>query len=213
MPGVVLEPGGEPECARLHALCHALAHLLDLSGVRVTAEVVLAHRVAAQVPVPDEARDVDRDRRLLHALEEVAHRIGHRAVLADDDRRHALAHDGLRSRHLEEALVVMAVHVDEPGREHEALCIDHRLAALRLEVPDFRDAVAVDANGARARRAPGAVDDRRIDDERRRNFFLSTGSNANNERRGERGAGKPGMNHSEDSFTRWNGMPRSPEDQ
>ncbi len=211
---IVFQAGGEAERASLHAVFHAQAHLLEFFRRRVAPVVVLAHRVDAQVSVPDEGRDVDRDRRLFHPLEQLAHRVGHGTVLARDDRRHALAHDRRRVAHLEQALLVVAVHVDEAGRERETLRVDDGLAAFRLERADFDDPVAVDADGAGARGAARAVDDRGIHDQRGRRRWPAAGVEADGQQRDQRGAaGLSCVHHSNDSLILRNGRPRRPGDQ
>ena len=143
------------------------AHARDLFSRRLSLEV-LAHHLVADIAVTDECRDIDCGRCLLHALEQVLHRISHPAVLTDDDRRDALAHDRRGIAHLEEPILVVAVRIDEAGRQCQAAGIDTLFALPRFERTDFHDPVAVDAHGALLRRASGAVDDRGIDDQRRR---------------------------------------------
>ena len=208
---VVLEAGGEAERARFHAVLHAQAHLLEFLRGRVAPVVVLAHRVHAQVPVPDEGRDVDRDRRLLDPVEQLAHRVGHRAILPRDDGRDALAHDRRRVGHVEQAFFVVAVHVDEAGREHEAPGVDDDLAALRLERADLDDPVAVDPHRTRPRGTARAVDDRGVHDQRGRRFLA--GAAGDQRRKQRRGSGDSQVFHSNDSLSLRNGRPRRPGDQ
>ena len=185
---VVFEAGGEPERAGLHFRLHELAHLLDFLRRRMTPEAVLAHDFAADVAVADVGRDVDRRRRLFHPLEEFRDGIGLGPVLAGDDRRHALAHDRRGVPHLEQAVLVVAVHVDEAGRERQPLGIHDAFARLRRERPDLGDPVAVDAHGARARGTSRPVHDRGVDDQRRLGPCPDAGGEAEEKRRAERSA-------------------------
>jgi hypothetical protein len=81
------------------------------------------------------------------------------AVHADDDRRDALAHRGERGAILKEAAIVMAVRVDESGRQCQSAGVDNGLAIRQFERADCNDALAHDAHRAAARGCPGAIDD------------------------------------------------------
>ena len=79
---------------------------------------------------------------------------------------------------------MMAVRVDESGRQCLAAGIDHALALPRLELADFDDPLAIDAHGAFPRLASRAVDDRGIDDQgRRRTAALRTRDDTCEQRR------------------------------
>jgi hypothetical protein len=104
--------------------------------------------------------------------------------------------------------------VDEPRRERLPRRVHHALAAPRLELADLDDAIAVDAHGARARRAAGAIHDRGVDDQRRAGGFPGAAGEAGEQRGGERRtAGDRCLLHSNGSLIFVNGRPRSPGDQ
>ncbi len=69
---------------------------------------------------------------------------------------------------LEQPAVVVAVRVDEAGREREAARVDHAVAA---GAPDARadalDAAVGDANVGAPARGAGPIDDLGVDDDRR----------------------------------------------
>jgi len=161
--------------------------------------------------VADESRHVDGGRRLLLALEQFLDRIVHPAVLSGHDRRDALAHDRRSIAHLEQAFVVVAVHVDETRRERQTVRIDDALARHRFQVADRDDSVTVDAHGAAHGRRACAVDDARIDDQRRRFGCRSLDRNTGDQRRDQRGAPNGSQDfHSNISLTLSKGSPRRP---
>ncbi len=113
------------------------------------------------------ARDVHRGGRLLELLEESGQREYGAAILADDDRRDALADIGERVAVLEDLVVGVAVRVNESRREHEAARVDDRLALTPMELPDVGDAVANDPHILDDRGASRAVEHARALDQYR----------------------------------------------
>ena len=84
--------------------------------------------------MPGIRRDVDRDRSDSSSRANSRGEIRSAAILPDDDRRHALADHRERVARGVEAAVVVAVRVDEAGREREAVGIDHAFALDRGEI-------------------------------------------------------------------------------
>ena len=118
--------------------------------------------------------------------------------------------DRQRRAILEQAAVMMAVGIDESGRQRQAAGIDDCFARFGFQVADCDDALALDAHGAVDRRRAGAVHDAGIDDQRgvagRRDE-----RSMERQRREQRGAeNRSDECHSEDSLTRSNGRPRRP---
>ena len=64
-----------------------------------------------------------------------------------------------------ETFLGVVVDVDESGREHQALGVDHCLAPCGLEIADCGDPVIGDPNIRLAQRRPGAVRHLRVDDD------------------------------------------------
>jgi hypothetical protein len=118
--------------------------------------------------VADIGRDVDRRRPPLELREELGQRRPRAAVLADDDRRHALTHGRERLALVEEAAVVVAVRVDEAWREREASGVDDTVARPGTHPSDVGNAVTDDAHRSRSPRRAGPVEDEGVRDYRAR---------------------------------------------
>ena len=72
----------------------------------------------------DEAREVDRDRRVRDLLEKWSERDGRTTVGSFDDRGHALMQVIGSVRYLEDAAATVRVNVDKARRDCQAFCID-----------------------------------------------------------------------------------------
>jgi hypothetical protein len=64
-----------------------------------------------------------------------------------------------------EPAIRMVVDVDEPGREHETLRVDHAFARLGLEIADLRNAIARDAHADLPQGGTGSIRDLRVRDD------------------------------------------------
>ena len=84
-----------------------------------------------------------------------------RGILAQDLGRHSLADLALGAAVFEQRHVGMRMHVDEPGGDDQAACVDDRLAGAsgRLDRTNGGDPVAADRHVAQKPGIAGPVDD------------------------------------------------------
>jgi len=177
----VFEAGRKPGGALLERLRQGARHGVALGAVGGT--VGEADRAQAQLAVRREGQDVDRRTHGGKAFEIAGHAAGRQPVLrgrpvdrerrqrrvrdrraamtaiADDLQRDALVDRTRRARIHDQRVVGMAVHIDEAGRDHEALRVDARRACRNLWRPDGGDPVAIDQDVDRGWRTTRAVMD------------------------------------------------------
>ena len=149
-------------CSR-SAPCGTCTRDVDVEGPAVER----VHELGERLPVPREALVQHRAGDVLDAFHQLdeplvvggAHRREADAAVADDDggdavprrRDHALAPRRLA--------VVVAVDVDEAGRDEQAVGVDRRASPRRRPSPTSVIDAVVDRDVGRARRRAGAVDD------------------------------------------------------
>ena len=114
---IVFESGREPERARRQFVPQQRPHGFDL-GLVCHAPEIVPHDPATKRAVAHVRRDVDRRRTLFQLIKKVGQREPGPPILPGDDGGDPLAHDGHGFRVLDETPVVMAVGVDEAGRQH-----------------------------------------------------------------------------------------------
>ena len=86
-----------------------------------------------------------------------AKRRGAQSAVADHIGRHTLADLEIHLRRDEDREVVVAVHVDEPGRERKPAGVDAGARPLRGEIAECRDTTFVNCDVAHTRRAARSV--------------------------------------------------------
>ena len=180
----IVEPRRHPDRAGIERLLQSLGHPRDLVGAGRPVE--LGHRAGAQRRMTDEARGIDRRRRLVERREVIGKaRIGVIGRLADQvqrRRRRAMALIGQRQRretdpaiagddrgdalarlcrHLgrgEQGAVVMGMHIDEPGRDYFPGNVDLASPRRLRHLTHGGDAVARYRHIGTLARPAGAVD-------------------------------------------------------
>jgi hypothetical protein len=106
----------------------------------------------------DVRRNIDGGRRPLELPEELGEWRPRSTILADDDRRHSLAHKCERVTLLEKPTIVVTVRIDETRSEGQPSCVDDAVAGTGAEPPDIDDAIADDPHGSRTRRRATAIE-------------------------------------------------------
>src|SRR5687768_152921 len=142
--GIVFEPGREPERAGRHLGPQKVLHATYLVGSR-GATVVRAHHLLADRAVPRVRCDVDGRRHRLESREVLGQRRPRSTVLSYDDRRYALTDGAGGLGHFGESTIVMAMRVDEAGRQDQPTRIDDTLSSSRLENTDLGDTLTDNA--------------------------------------------------------------------
>jgi len=108
--------------------------------------IVITHDLAAQRPVTRIGSDIDGGGRGLEAGKERRQRILLTAILPGHDGGDSLADRRQRPRHLEQAIVVVTVDVDEARRQHQAMSIDKGVLSRRFKITDVGNALPHDAH-------------------------------------------------------------------
>jgi hypothetical protein len=82
-----------------------------------------------------------------------------RSVLADDDRRDSLPHDGFGARVVPEGAVAVRVNVDETRRDEESAYVELEAPRVAQTPPDGDDASVADPDIGVDTGSPASVDD------------------------------------------------------
>ena len=149
--GVVLESRRQTERPSRHLLAHERAHAPDFVRRRDALEIV-AHHARPDHPMSHIGRDIDRGRLRVDARENRGERILRPAILPGHDRRDTLRYHGQRFAVRREAAVVVAVRVDESGRERQSLRVDDAITRDARQRADGIDPSVHDAHVGDARR-------------------------------------------------------------
>ena len=136
--GVVFQPARETKRAGFHVGCQQRLHAFHFvcGG---DAAVVRAHHSLAHRAVPGERGVVDCGGGFLAFGEPVFQRELRAAVHAHDRRGDALRCRGAHVEVWVHAALVVAVRIDKARREHQALCLHHRVTGARLYLADAGD--------------------------------------------------------------------------
>ena len=102
--------------------------------------------------------------RLLVAFKKLCQRILVETVLPRDNRGNTLTDRGQHCRLIKYALIVMTVRIHEPGGQHEARSVDHRIAVDWLDIPDRCNVLTNYAHAQPACRIAGTVNNPGVDD-------------------------------------------------
>ena len=181
-PWVVFQARGQTQSPRRHLFPQNLPHPFNFRWIRRTL-VVVAHDFATDRAVSDVRRDVDRRWLRVELAEKRSERESRGAVLSRDDRRYALRYGRGRVAMLGQLPVVMAVRVDESGRERQPVRVDDAIGRIPRPVSDCVDATVQDTDVSVARGSTRAVDDGRVDDECRLRLRAEARRGENDKRR------------------------------